>query len=462
MDEDLGRYRLVEEVARGAYGIVYRARDLELDREVALKTLKDPQAGALARERFLREARLAARLDHPNIVRILETGEHAGRPFYTMPFLEGRPLRAPLPPAEACRLLAKVADGVAHAHAKGVIHRDLKPSNIIVSGGEPVLTDFGVARALEDVRVTETGELVGTPAYMSPEQVRGSVKDAGPPADVHALGAILFELLTGRLPYDGETFVELSAKVLNDPVPELVGFDPALQALVRRCLAKDPADRPGAREAARALERWAPRRPFRRAVALPFAAVLGGAALWAGTPGAGTPGREGMVRVPAGTYEVGDPRFGRRSVELGEFWIDRDEAPARAGGYSWVDALQHCLRRGKRLPTEDEWEAAAGGRLFPWGDLPDAARAACQGSRGPNPRDESPFGCRDMAGNLAEWTATAGRSAPDARAVRGGRWQDPIERCTTYERQELPLARRHPTLGFRCASAAAPEGKAGH
>jgi serine/threonine-protein kinase len=458
MDPDFGRYEILGEIARGAYGVVYRARDRELGRAVALKALRSEEASPLARERFLREARLAARLDHPNIVRIFETGEHGGRPFYTMALLEGPPLRGPLPPAEACRLMAAVARAVAHAHARGVVHRDLKPANILVPDGVPVLTDFGVARGSEEPRVTRTGELLGTPAYMAPEQIRGDAAAAGPPADVHALGTILFELLTGRLPFEADSFVELSSKLLNDPPPALVGFDPALAALVRRCLAKRPEDRPPAAELAAGLERWAPARPRSWTLAAPVAAALAGTALWAAAPAEPPGNRAGMVRVAGGVHELGDPRFGRRAVALEEFWIDRAEAPARAGGYSYLDALQYCLRQGKRLPSEDEWEAAAGGRLFPWGEEPDPSRASCAGARGSNARDLSPAGCVDLAGNLAEWTASPGALAPDTRVVRGGHWQRPIEGCTTWAREELPLARRHPALGVRCASSRPPKG----
>src|SRR5262245_14028734 len=165
MSEDFGRYEALQELARGASGIVYKARDRELDRVVALKVLRHLESGPAARERFVREARIAASLDHPNIVKILETGEHEGRLFFTMPLLEGAPLRGPMSPAEACRILERVARAAAHAHGRGVVHRDLKPANIVVCDGEPILTDFGVARAAAELCVTETGELLGTPAY---------------------------------------------------------------------------------------------------------------------------------------------------------------------------------------------------------------------------------------------------------------------------------------------------------
>lgn len=385
-----------EEIARGAYGIVHRAADLHLRRDVALKTLRHRDDDPAAVERFEREARIAARLDHPGIVRVFGAGVDDGRPWIAFELVEGPPLRGPRPVDEARRILARVAEAVAHAHARGVVHRDLKPANILLGADGPVVADFGIARAPDEPRLTETGELLGTPAYMAPEQLRGEAGRVGPPADVWALGVILFELVTGRLPHDGGSFMELSARVLNDPAPEAPGLDPALRVLLARCLAKFPEERPSAAELARALAaRPAGRRPW-VLLALPLLLAFAAGVLRASPPAATPP--DGMVRV-------------------GRLWVDVDEHPPRTGGYSYVDALQHCLRRGKRLPTEEEWlEAARSGLL------------------------------RDAEGRQSEWTSTPGADH-DGRVARGGHWMGPRG---IDARHEWPLARRHPTLGFRC------------
>jgi len=390
-----GRWRLQGEIARGACGIVYRGTDVELERAVAVKVLKPSEAGAGARERFEREARLTARVEHPNVVRILAAGDHEGRPFYVMPLLEGRPPAGPMPSRDACALVAKLASALAAAHARGVVHRDLKPGNVLVCDGEPVLTDFGVAGGPAAGPLTGSGELVGTPAYMSPEQIRAD-GDLGPAADVWALGVLLFELHAGRLPFDGASFHALSRAILEDPAPPLPGAPPAARALLARCLAKDPAGRPTAAEVAAQLARRAPSRRLPGLLAAAAALALVGTAR-------SDPEREGMIRID------------------GAFWIDRDEAPSRAAGWSYPEALRWCLSQGKRLPTEPEWEAAARSGI-----------------------------ARDLEGRTAEWTATPG-AEPDTRVVRGGHWRLPPGEASTAPREELPIGRRRPTLGVRCA-----------
>jgi serine/threonine protein kinase len=249
-----GKYDLVGEIARGGMGVVYRARQHGLDRLVALKMILGTGTDRDAAQRFLQEARAAAALDHPNVVPIYDIGEINGRPYFTMALVEGPNLRGyaeargVMPIPEVVTLFAQVVEGVAHAHKHGIIHRDLKPANVLMDrDGRPRVTDFGLAkRAAVDSALTATGQVVGTPQYMAPEQARDS-KEVGPPADVYALGAILYFLLTGRPPFVGESFTDLLLKLVTDPpvpprqlrpdVPE------DLDALCLRCLTKQPADR---------------------------------------------------------------------------------------------------------------------------------------------------------------------------------------------------------------------------
>jgi serine/threonine protein kinase len=249
-----GRYELIDELARGGMGVVYRAKQRELQRTVALKMILGTGISHEAAQRFLQEARAAAALDHPNVVPIYDIGEVGDRPYFTMALVEGPNLRGhvealgtvPIPTAVA--LFAQIVAGVAHAHRHGIIHRDLKPANVLIDkDGRPRVTDFGLAKQTAGAsQLTVTGQVVGTPQYMAPEQARGT-KDVGPPADVYALGAILYYLLTGKPPVQGESVTDVLIRVVTDdvPPPEQSRPDtpPELAALCMKCLSKRPEDR---------------------------------------------------------------------------------------------------------------------------------------------------------------------------------------------------------------------------
>ncbi len=261
-----GPYELLDEVARGGMGVVYKARQKGLGRMVALKMVLGMHGDHDAVvKRFILEAQSAASLDHPNVVPIYDSGEIDGKLFFTMALVEGPNLKAYIdshgvpPPAEALALFAQIVAGVAHAHRQGIIHRDLKPANVLMDrDGRPRVTDFGLAKQTgSGSELTGTGQVMGTPAYMPPEQARDS-KDVGPPADVYSLGAILYYLLTGRPPFVGETIPDLLIKVVTeDPDPPRTinpNVIPELEEICLACLSKSPADRyPDAQALAAAL-----------------------------------------------------------------------------------------------------------------------------------------------------------------------------------------------------------------
>ena len=222
-----GDYDLLEEIGRGGMGVVYRARQRSLDRVVAVKMLlRRELASASDLARFRSEAEAAAKLDHPGIVSVFEVGERDGHPFYSMQYVEGTTLSrrldaGPLPPRETAAILAAVAEAVDAAHARGVLHRDLKPSNILIDAeGRPHVSDFGLAKRLGgDDSVTHTGAILGTPCYMSPEQAAGSRGDVGPASDVWSLGAILYQMLTGRPPFQAASPMDTILAVLESDPP---------------------------------------------------------------------------------------------------------------------------------------------------------------------------------------------------------------------------------------------------
>jgi eukaryotic-like serine/threonine-protein kinase len=241
-------------LGRGGMGVVFRARHLRLGRLVALKmTLAGSYASPHERERFRREAEAVAALRHPNLVQVYDAGDWAGRPYFTMELMEGGSLAeklagTPQPARQAAALLATLAEAVQVAHQGGIVHRDLKPANVLLTAdGFPKIADFGLARRLEgDAKLTQSGVLMGTPSYMAPEQGRGQ-PNIGPAVDVYALGAILYELLTGRPPFRGESAAETVHQLLTqDPVPpsRLNGKVPrALETICLMCLRKEPARR---------------------------------------------------------------------------------------------------------------------------------------------------------------------------------------------------------------------------
>ena len=248
-----GRYSLEREIGRGGMGVVFLARDVALDRPVAIKLLP-PTLAALpdARSRFLREARTAARLSHPHIVPIHAVEAHGALVFYVMTFVDGETLgdrvrrAGPLPPREAMRVTQEVAWALGHAHARGVVHRDVKPDNVLLErgSGRALVTDFGIARAVEGATPAD-GTAIGTPAYMSPEQAAGEPVDAR--GDVYSLGVTAFLAASGRLPFEAPTALGLLVRQATADAPSLLAarpsLPPAFARVVDRCLAKSAAER---------------------------------------------------------------------------------------------------------------------------------------------------------------------------------------------------------------------------
>ncbi len=267
-----GRYELGDRLGSGGMSNVYKAIDLTLERTVAAKVLAEHLSDdERFVARFRREALAVAKLIHPNIVQVYDTGVDEGRHYIVMEYVEGRSgaqilqKQGPVGPETAAEVGAQACAGLDYAHRRGIIHRDVKPGNLMVDGG-PVgggemtvkLTDFGIARALEQTRITQVGSVVGTAAYLAPEQVRG--EEATPATDVYALGVVLYQFLTGRLPYEGSTLAELAVRQQNEkPLPPSTYNDEVptpLGSAVLRALEGDPARRYGsADELAQGLQR---------------------------------------------------------------------------------------------------------------------------------------------------------------------------------------------------------------
>jgi tetratricopeptide (TPR) repeat protein len=416
-----GRYIVQGCMAEGGMGAVYRGWDAVQNRAVAIKVMKpgvtDPQDLA----RFSREAVAGRALDHPNIARVHAVGTApGGAPFLVMDLIDGESLHervrrtGPLEPTEAARLLARCARALEHAHGRGVLHRDLKPANVLVDrAGEPFLVDFGVVKLVGQGRLTATGEAVGTPNYMAPEQAHGDHHLIGPATDVYGLGATLHELLTGRPPFNGQSVLEVLERVISatpTPVRQLrPEVDPGLEAVVARCLAKPPEERfPTAGALALALEQQArgkarpgradrrKRRAVRSAAAalvlvgVVAAAALGGA-LWsrrsAPSPGP-APTAEVVPAPPAPTATQAAPP--PPAAEL---------APSAASSAAELAARGEALRAdGQRAAAAEAFERALA--------LDPVCVAALVG------RGRVRFAARDLAGSRADLERAASL-APD-------------------------------------------------
>jgi serine/threonine protein kinase len=257
-------YDIIGELGRGAMGVVYKARQIKLNRIVALKMVLDPQhANPKELGRFMVEAQAVAAIRHPNVVQVYDSGEVDGRPYLAMECIAGGSLvthlrtTGPLAPLAAAELMMKIARGVQAAHESGIVHRDLKPHNVLLdppppgappgTWGEPKVTDFGLAKRGGASDLTQTGAVMGTPAYMAPEQARGESKNVGPVADVYALGIILYECLTGTVPFTGDDVWSVIRQVMSTE-PEAVSrrapdVPRDLELICRKCLEKEPTER---------------------------------------------------------------------------------------------------------------------------------------------------------------------------------------------------------------------------
>ena len=272
---DVPGYEILDELGRGGMGVVYQARHIGLNRIVALKMiLAGGHAGPDELARFRGEAEAVARLRHPNVVQIYDVGESSGLPYFSLEYIEGGSLDrklagTPLPPKDAAALVETLARAMAAAHAAGLVHRDLKPGNVLLAtDGTPKVTDFGLAKKLDAAGLTATGAVMGTPSYMAPEQAGGKAALIGPACDVYALGAILYECLTGRPPFKAATPLDTMMQVVSDePVPpsQLQSQTPRdLETICLKCLQKEPARRyASAQELADDLRRFQQGEPIR-------------------------------------------------------------------------------------------------------------------------------------------------------------------------------------------------------
>ena len=470
-------YAVERALGSGGFAVVFLVRDLNLKRKLAVKVLSpDLITSKSVLERFRREAETVAQLSHPHIVPLHFIGQKDGLLYLAMECIEGGSLadrierEGRLPVEEAARILAEVASALDYAHKRGVIHRDIKPHNVLLEAetGRSLLTDFGIARTAEGSSLTATGMVVGTPAYLSPEQVTGESSDHR--ADIYALGVVAYEMLAGKPPFTGPTSTAVLMKRLAGPPPKLTTLRPeipeTLVAVIEGMLEPDPAKRfqsagdvvrsfrgdsvisGSLSNQSRRVTRGRSRAPLWVAGAAALAAAVGFGLLRRDRTVQVAQVDPDMIHIAGGQYRIGSDRgplnarpehletvqdFGLdvREVTVGEYaafvrtgrvsapWTSLPDSLLPVTGVSYANAMNYCAWRhppNGRLPTEVEWEAAArglSGREFPWGNSWDPSAANTQSAArhqpapvGSYPRGATPEGVHDLVGNVWEWTST--------------------------------------------------------
>jgi formylglycine-generating enzyme required for sulfatase activity/tRNA A-37 threonylcarbamoyl transferase component Bud32 len=516
----IGKYELLEFLG-GGMSHVYRARDTVIDRAVVVKILTDSSCqDADAKARFLQEAKLAGGFQHENIVSVFDYGEYDGKPYIVMEYLKGEDLREAIRGSrlggmnDRLRIALHISDALDYVHGRAIVHRDIKPENIHIDPqGRVKLMDFGIAKTA-DLSLTRTGMAMGTPYYMSPEQISGN--QTSHLVDIYAYGLLLFELLTGVRGVRGETMEQVFFQILNQTVDvdamEKAGVPPAVRDLVMRCTAKKAEERPQtfraiSEELRRILasDAKSATQTIPKAAALPtpkpsrmplwigaaaVAVIAAGIAFWLLRPSS-APVVPGMVYIPSGTFLMGEDN---KSATLKAFFIDETEVsngeyckavgcsvPAGQEDFPKVsvtaaEARAYAKQIGKRLPTSLEWERAlrgTQGALFPWGDQKDSAKANV--SDNPAATHEL-MAVRSLAGppyNIIgnAWEMVEGSVTPSANAIamfaavmtppptaqepwitmRGGSFDRPLEAGLAYDAVSIPERFSARNVGFRCA-----------
>lgn len=533
-------YAVEGRLGAGGFAVVFLVRDLNLKRKLAVKVLSpDVISSHSVLERFRREAETVAQLSHPHIVPLHFIGQKDDLIYLVMQCIEGGSLadklqrEKQLSIEEAARIFQEIASALAHAHKRGVVHRDIKPQNVLLDAesGRALVTDFGIARTAEGGSLTATGMVVGTPAYLSPEQVTGEPSDHR--ADIYALGVMMYEMLAGQPPFTGATPTAVLMKRLGGPPPPLQSVRSDIPApladVVDACLATDPNERiqnaadivrsitghspvSGGHTTSTRLRVTKPKSNLLAGIAAGIvivAAVAGYMAMKAPATAPVAPVDPGMALIGAGTYMIGDNEqeatrpahpvtiaaFGIDTLEVtvAEYdryvqsgnvqapWRTKPDSMLPVTGVRWSEARNFCAWRhpdGGRLPTEEEWEAAARGlesRRYPWGPQWNPAAANVNNQRrgpvavGSFPAGRSPQGVHDLIGNVWEWTASPFKpyGNPDAPAtgtyvIRGGAYNAGTAIATPMFRVQYDPGAARENLagtGFRCAMparAAAP------